>query len=92
MDIQAPRRAVQHQWNRKGNLQDDPNIGTPVRRGTMAYAGSGVNSRSTQIWISFQPSRKSSIHPPTLLVTLSHAQSPHSQIPATHSSNIHPLK
>eukprot|EP00242_Pyramimonas_sp_CCMP2087_P006032 CAMPEP_0198225514 /NCGR_PEP_ID=MMETSP1445-20131203/101393_1 /TAXON_ID=36898 /ORGANISM="Pyramimonas sp., Strain CCMP2087" /LENGTH=198 /DNA_ID=CAMNT_0043905049 /DNA_START=234 /DNA_END=827 /DNA_ORIENTATION=- len=47
---------VQQQWNAKGNIQDDPNIGTAVKRGTMAYAGSGKNSRSTQIWISFQPS------------------------------------
>jgi hypothetical protein len=36
--------------------QDDPMIGTLVKRGTMAYAGSGKNSRGTQIWIAFQDS------------------------------------
>mmetsp|Transcript_39332 Transcript_39332/g.85551 ORF Transcript_39332/g.85551 Transcript_39332/m.85551 type:complete len:233 (-) Transcript_39332:466-1164(-) len=59
----AANPTVQHEWNRKGNIQDDPNIGTPVKRGTMAYAGSGINSRSTQIWISFQPSRSLGTQP-----------------------------
>jgi cyclophilin family peptidyl-prolyl cis-trans isomerase len=47
---------VQQQWNARSNIQDDPMIGTLVKRGTLAYAGSGKNSRGTQIWIAFQDS------------------------------------
>mmetsp|Transcript_35751 Transcript_35751/g.68590 ORF Transcript_35751/g.68590 Transcript_35751/m.68590 type:complete len:242 (+) Transcript_35751:105-830(+) len=54
---------VQHDWNRKGNLQDDPNLHMPVKRGYMAYAGSGVNSRSTQIWIAFEDSKSLGTQP-----------------------------
>ena len=40
-------------------------IGTLVKRGTMAYAGSGKNSRGTQIWIAFQDSSEHPASPLT---------------------------
>uniref|UniRef100_A0A7S1T0Y9 peptidylprolyl isomerase n=1 Tax=Tetraselmis chuii TaxID=63592 RepID=A0A7S1T0Y9_9CHLO len=47
---------VTKKWQSKGNIMDDPSIGTPVKRGTIAFAGSGQNSRTTQMWIAFQDS------------------------------------
>eukprot|EP00008_Paramoeba_atlantica_P012491 CAMPEP_0201482260 /NCGR_PEP_ID=MMETSP0151_2-20130828/6546_1 /ASSEMBLY_ACC=CAM_ASM_000257 /TAXON_ID=200890 /ORGANISM="Paramoeba atlantica, Strain 621/1 / CCAP 1560/9" /LENGTH=374 /DNA_ID=CAMNT_0047864881 /DNA_START=23 /DNA_END=1144 /DNA_ORIENTATION=- len=34
-------------------IDDDPNIGIPFSRGTVSFAGSGVNSRTTQIFITY---------------------------------------
>jgi len=49
---------LQKQWEAKGNLLDDPTpSGTLVKRGTMAYAGGGKDSRTTQVWIAFKPNR-----------------------------------
>ncbi|KAK3257292.1 hypothetical protein CYMTET_33614, partial [Cymbomonas tetramitiformis] len=44
---------VQRRWNAKGTILDDPDIHTPIKRGTIAFAGGGKNTRTTQIWISF---------------------------------------
>lgn len=62
---------VQQQWNARSNIQDDPMIGTHVKRGTLAYAGSGKNSRGTQIWIAFQDS--STTPPPPFSTVNEHA-------------------
>jgi len=41
-------------WMQKAPLTDDPlRPDVPIKLGTMAFAGSGKNSRTTQIWISF---------------------------------------
>eukprot|EP00873_Tetraselmis_striata_P001216 jgi/Tetstr1/421480/TSEL_012428.t2 len=47
---------VSKEWTAKGTIKDDPNIGIPVKRGTMAFAGGGKDSRTTQIWIAFSDS------------------------------------
>mmetsp|Transcript_27637 Transcript_27637/g.49315 ORF Transcript_27637/g.49315 Transcript_27637/m.49315 type:complete len:252 (-) Transcript_27637:125-880(-) len=49
---------VTRRWHREGRIKDDPNLGIPVKRGTMAFAGSGRNSRTTQVWISFKDSKR----------------------------------
>lgn len=43
---------LREEWRRLPPLQDDPlRPDIPIKFGTMAYAGSGQNSRSTQMWI-----------------------------------------
>lgn len=37
-------------------IRDDPNLHIPVRKGYLSYAGSGPNSRSTQIFIAYSDS------------------------------------
>lgn len=45
-------KEMQNEFGRK-QILDDEMIGVHVERGILAYAGSGVNSRSTQIWIAY---------------------------------------
>mmetsp|Transcript_15686 Transcript_15686/g.43888 ORF Transcript_15686/g.43888 Transcript_15686/m.43888 type:complete len:235 (-) Transcript_15686:237-941(-) len=47
---------VTQQWKGKGPILDDKNIGIPVKRGTVAFAGGGHDSRTTEIWIAFKDS------------------------------------
>jgi len=44
-------------WRKKGRILDDPNIGIPVKRGTMAFAGGGKDSRTTEMWIAYRDSK-----------------------------------
>jgi peptidyl-prolyl cis-trans isomerase A (cyclophilin A) len=45
---------LREEWRKKPNLIDDPlRPDIPIKLGTMAYAGGGKNSRSTQVWIAF---------------------------------------
>jgi len=50
--------AVTKQWEENGAIQDDPNIlgNEPFERGMISFAGSGPNSRTTQMFISFTDS------------------------------------
>jgi cyclophilin family peptidyl-prolyl cis-trans isomerase/alkylated DNA repair dioxygenase AlkB len=50
----AANAVQREEWAKKPNLVDDPlRPEIPIKLGTMAYAGGGKNSRSTQIWIAF---------------------------------------
>jgi cyclophilin family peptidyl-prolyl cis-trans isomerase len=40
-------------WNNE-KIQDDPNLHIPIRKGYLSFAGSGDNSRSTQMFIAFE--------------------------------------
>jgi peptidyl-prolyl cis-trans isomerase A (cyclophilin A) len=48
------RSQVNHMWNQERSpLQDDPNRGIPFTAGSVSFAGSSPNSRTTQMFISF---------------------------------------
>jgi len=43
------------EWRDKGIIQDDP-AGNPFKRGYISYAGSGPNSRQTEVFVAYQDS------------------------------------
>ena len=45
---------VQAQWQEK-RFKDDPKLGVPFTKGTVSFAGNGVDSRSSHIFISDEP-------------------------------------
>merc|ERR1712107_797299 len=47
-------KVKREQWRKTSNIKDDPlRPDLPIKLGTMAFAGSGRNSRGTQVWIAF---------------------------------------
>eukprot|EP00050_Salpingoeca_kvevrii_P010866 m.11014 g.11014 ORF g.11014 m.11014 type:complete len:406 (-) comp3122_c0_seq2:185-1402(-) len=42
--------AVRDYWTNRGSIWDDPPRGIPVKRGTIAFAGNGFNSRDTHLF------------------------------------------
>lgn len=42
-------------------MKDDPNVGIPFTRGTISFAGSGIDSRTTQVFISFGLTSRTSL-------------------------------
>ena len=46
--------AVQARWSDK-RIPDDPQQNIPFKRGTVSFAGSGADSRSTHVFISLEP-------------------------------------
>mmetsp|Transcript_54370 Transcript_54370/g.117687 ORF Transcript_54370/g.117687 Transcript_54370/m.117687 type:complete len:435 (-) Transcript_54370:129-1433(-) len=53
----SPNAELRAKWQATPPLKDDPlRPDIPIKRGTMAFAGSGPDSRTTQIWMAFEPS------------------------------------
>ena len=46
----ATPRENQRKW-RSASIEDDPSVGQPFKPGTLAYAGSGPNSRTTEMFV-----------------------------------------
>jgi cyclophilin family peptidyl-prolyl cis-trans isomerase len=51
----SPFEKRRRYWEKKGPILDDPKIGQKVKKYTVAYAGGGKDSRTTQLWIALNP-------------------------------------
>ncbi|CAN0089257.1 unnamed protein product, partial [Ectocarpus sp. 13 AM-2016] len=49
-DASSPKKKF---WREKGPIEDDPNLRISFKRGMLSFAGSGPDSRSTQVFITF---------------------------------------
>ncbi|CAM9428313.1 unnamed protein product, partial [Hapterophycus canaliculatus] len=49
-DASSPKKAF---WREQGAIQDDPNRDIPFKRGMLSFAGSGRDSRTNQVFITF---------------------------------------
>ncbi|CAN0129694.1 unnamed protein product [Ectocarpus sp. 6 AP-2014] len=49
-DASSPKKKF---WREKGPIEDDPNLQIRFKRGMLSFAGSGPNSRGTQVFITF---------------------------------------
>ena len=48
----ASTKAMRDKWSKRElNIPDDPKIDVPFTRGIMSFAGGGVNTRGTQIFL-----------------------------------------
>ena len=49
-NLASTTRGNQRKW-RSASIEDDPNVGQPFKPGTLSYAGSGPNSRTTEMFV-----------------------------------------
>ncbi|CAM9327298.1 unnamed protein product, partial [Choristocarpus tenellus] len=45
---------IKEYWQKQGPIQDDVSLHIPFKRGMVSFAGSGPNSRTTQVFITFK--------------------------------------
>lgn len=50
--------SVSAAWNEKGKILDDPNLGIAWKKGMLSFAGSGPDSRGTQMFFGFEDDQR----------------------------------